>query len=109
MLLIFSAGSGCLASAGEILADPTRPPGLAVGRSVLSAKRPLKWRLTATIIGPQRRIAVINERAVQIGQKIDGAMLVAVEPGGVLLLHENRKSRLKLNATTVKRTVIEEP
>lgn len=109
MLLIFGSGASYPASAGEMLTDPTQPPVLAAGRPAPSMKRPLQWRLTATIIGPQRRVAVINEQAVQIGQEIDGAMLVVVEPGSALLLHKNRKVQLKLNARTIKRTVSESP
>jgi hypothetical protein len=60
--------------------------------------------LTSTLIGPQRRVAVINNHAVQVGQKIDGAVLVEVEPGSAWLVQGGRRIHLKMNLTTVKQS-----
>lgn len=71
--------------------------------------QPLKWKLTATIVGPERRVAVINDRTVQIGQKIDGAELVAVETGTALLMHRGREMQLRLHEMAVKRIMRKAP
>lgn len=94
---------------GEMLRDPTRPPEDVSKRTASDTKQPLKWDLTATIVGPERRVAVINDRAVQIGQKIGGAVLVAVEPGSALLVHGEGEMQLRLHEVAVKRTVKEAP
>jgi len=94
---------------GEALRDPTRPPATTSGKTIQDGQQPLKWRLTATIIGPERRVAVINDRALQIGQNIDGAVLVAVEAGSALLVHAGREMQLRLHEMAVKRTVRKTP
>jgi hypothetical protein len=94
---------------GEPLRDPTRPLAAASAKTIQDGQQPLKWRLTATIIGPERRVAVINDRALQIGQNIDGAVLVAVEAGSALLVHGGREMQLKLHEMAVKRTVRKTP
>jgi MSHA biogenesis protein MshK len=87
------------------LSDPTRPPVGVVGSAGQSAPKTLKWKLTSTLISRQRRVAVINDQVVRVGQKIDGAVLVAVEPGSALLHHAGQKIQLKLVAGTVKQAV----
>ncbi|BBO74769.1 hypothetical protein DSCW_21860 [Desulfosarcina widdelii] len=94
---------------GEPLRDPTRPPATGSGKTIQDGQNPLKWRLTATIIGPERRVAVINDRALQIGQNIDGAVLVAVEAGSARLVHGGREMQLRLHEMAVKRTVRKTP
>ena len=105
MLFFFSGASCCLGFGGKTLTDPTRPPAYTVGKPVQDGKKAQKWRLTSTIIGPQRRVAVINNQVVQVGQKIDGAVLVGVETGGALLEKAGRKIHLTLKVTTVKYSV----
>ncbi len=102
MLFFFSGVSCCLGSAEHPLTDPTRPPIVTPGKVVQEVKKTSIWRLTSTLIGPQRRVAVINNHAVQVGQKIDGAVLVEVEPGCAWLVQGGRKIHLRLNLKTVK-------
>jgi MSHA biogenesis protein MshK len=94
-------------SGQELLADPTRPTAAFRSGSGTggTAAGPAKWTLTSTLIAPDRRVAVINGKVVQVGQKIDGAELVAVETGSVLLRRAGRKIELKLMAGSVKEAV----
>jgi MSHA biogenesis protein MshK len=101
-LLIFGLGFGWPAFGQGLLADPTRPPVLTPGR-VTGVQKTMKWKLTSTLIGPQRRVAVINGRAVRMGGTIDGAVLVAVQPGRASLRYEGRMIQVDLMAGTVKR------
>jgi len=109
MLLAVAGMGSSPVFGGERLRDPTRPPNMDSGKTVPDAQQPVKWKLTATIVGPERRVAVINDRPVQIGQKIDGAVLVAVEAGSALLVRKGRQMQLKLHQAAVKRTVREAP
>lgn len=102
MLLIVGAGSGCPTADAETLADPTRPPASTAGDVTGAARQPSKWHLTATIIGPRRRVAVINGKAVRAGERIDHAVLLAIEPGSALLRDGERRIHLKLDTPTVK-------
>ena len=94
----------CFSAFGQPVADPTRPASLAGGNAGAEISQQ-KWKLTSTLIGPQRRVAIINDRIVQIGQKIDGAELVAVDADSVLIRYSGKKIQLKLIAGTVKQAV----
>lgn len=108
-LLIFCLGCGSLACAQQPLSDPTRPlvlSGVSVGTP---APKAIKWKLTSTLIAPQRQVAVINDQVVKVGEKIDGAKLVAVKPGSALLHHAGKTIQLKLISGTVKQAVAPVP
>jgi MSHA biogenesis protein MshK len=94
-------------SGQELLADPTRPTAAFRSGSGTGGTTavPAKWTLASTLIAPDRRVAVINGKVVQVGQKIDGAELVAIEAGSVLLSRGGRKIELKLMAGNVKEAV----
>lgn len=105
MLMLFGGGACCPVFGGETLADPTRPALMDAGQAVREGQELRKWRLTSTITGPNRRVAVINNRVVRIGESIGGAVLVEVVPGSAVLVHGGRRLHLKLNAKTVKHSV----
>lgn len=85
------------------LTDPTRPGILSGGVARATEEKPGAWTLTSTLIAPQRRVAVINDQLVQVGQAVDGATLIAVEPGSALLRRGGKQIRLTLVAASVKR------
>ncbi len=65
--------------------DPTRPPGLrAPAGGGAPAARP-RWQLNATLISPERRSAMINGRTVVVGDRINGARVLAIQPAMVRL------------------------
>jgi MSHA biogenesis protein MshK len=102
-LLVFGLGFGWPAFGQGSLADPTRPPVLVPGSATGAVQKTMKWKLTSTLIGPQRRVAVINGRAVRLGGNIDGAVLVAVEPGRASLRYGGRMVQVELMTGAVKR------
>lgn len=74
-----------LSPAAEIavLRDPTLPLPTAFSSTAgrKAAFDPDAWKLTSTLVGSGRAVAVINERIVGPGDYIDGARVVAIEPG----------------------------
>lgn len=86
MLLL--AGWGGSAGA-EALNDPTRPPTRAPAPRSASAVVVARERLalSSILISPDRRVAVINGRVLQIGERIDDAQVVAID------LHQVRLKR----------------
>lgn len=81
---------GCLAVAalacpgragGEAAPDPTRPPLRAAEPAELWAGAPL--RLSAIWIGPARRLAVIDGRAVEEGDIVEGREVVEIRETSV--------------------------
>ena len=102
--LLLAASLGVHADAA--LKDPTRPPTIqSAGRAV--ATRAAFWRLTSTLISPERRIAVINRRIVEAGQRVGGALVVWIGPGRVRLRlrHNDREFMLRLLPRDVKTPV----
>lgn len=78
------------------LGDPTRPTSLSEpGETVRSVQAP-RWRLQSTLVADDRRVAVINGRAVSQGQSIDGATVLEVRADGVTLLQNGRRVVLDL-------------
>lgn len=97
-----------MAVASEVLLDPTRP-GIATGGGRPTEAQVTKWVLTSTLISPHRSVAIINDQVVLVGQEVDGARLVAIKPGRVLLSRAGKKIKLKLIADPVKQTVTSAP
>lgn len=83
------------------LPDPTRPP-LSSGAVVHRKGPPRKWQLTSLLISPERKVAVINGQVVRVGDSINGARLVSIEPGRALLQHAGQNIRLELIAGSVR-------
>lgn len=54
------------------------------------------WALHSTLVGPERRGAVINGQRVQVGDRIDGARVARIEAGEVLLDTPERRITLRL-------------
>jgi hypothetical protein len=77
-------------------ADPTAPPGRH-GNPGQPAQG--GWELHSTLIGPERRSAIINGRSVGIGDQIAGARVARIEAGEVLLDTPERRIQLRLLPT----------
>lgn len=108
-LLFFYLACGCLAYAQQPLSDPTKPVVLSGAGVGTTAPKTISWKLTSTLISPQRQVAVINDQVVKVGQKIDGAKLVAVKSGSALLHHDGKTIQLKLISGTVKQAAVPVP
>ena len=64
--------------------DPMRPFGSAAATagSAPAASAP-RFALTAVLIAPTRRVAIVNGKPYQQGESVDGAEIVAIEQGAV--------------------------
>jgi len=76
-----------LISHAQAISDPTRPPGLnsVPARSNTTVRKGPRWVLKSTLISPQRRSAVINNRVVSLGDRVKGATVVDINPSSVRL------------------------
>jgi MSHA biogenesis protein MshK len=71
------------APAENVYRDPMRPyeaPAEAGARA-----EPVRWRLSTVLVSPERRVAVINGRICREGDRVDGALVVAIERRSVRL------------------------
>jgi MSHA biogenesis protein MshK len=94
--LILFAASSVLAGAAlaQPLADPTRPP--AQGPAELRQTEPAFSRLQSVLISAGRSVAVIDGRAVRLGERVGDATLVSIEPSEVTLQRGAARERLTL-------------
>jgi MSHA biogenesis protein MshK len=95
--LIVLAASGLLAGAAlaQPLADPTRPPAAGTGELRRSDPAPAT-RLQSVLISSRRSVAVIDGRAVRVGERVGDATLVAIDPSEVTLERGAARERLTL-------------
>jgi hypothetical protein len=78
--------SFAVAAADELpVRDPMRPFGRDAGTAGAAAAPAPRFTLTGVVIAPSRRIAIVNGRPYALGDSIDGAELVAVEPRAIRL------------------------
>jgi len=89
--------------------DPTRPPTAEVQRSPVVSKKSkrVRWILNSTLISSVRRTAVINDRVVSKGDRINGATVVSIQPSVVRLRERGREvtlMMLKKNIKSLSRT-----
>ena len=66
------------------LKDPMRPFVAAAPGAAAEAAGP-RFALTAVLIAPTRRVAVVNGKPYVLGEAVDGAEIVAIAPESVRL------------------------
>lgn len=82
-----------LGTAGA-LPDPTRPADAPVLRAVGAAPRgPV---LQSTLVSSMRRTAVIDGRTVGIGDRVQGATVIDIQPYEVRIRQNGREASLRL-------------
>jgi len=76
-----------LISSVEAIDDPTRPPSFNVGpaKSASTVNKGPRWVLRSTLVSPERRTAVINNRVVSLGDRVRGATVVEINSSRVRL------------------------
>ena len=74
------------------LKDPMRP----FRPSAAARSMEPRFRLTAILVSDERRVAVINGRALRVGDAVDGAQLTAVRPSSVELRRGSRTFTVSL-------------
>jgi hypothetical protein len=82
--------------AAESLPDPTRPAGSGAVSVQATAAPPTEWRLSLTRIAGGEGLARLNGRLVRPGDRLEGATVLAVAPGSVVLLDQGRRFTVSL-------------
>jgi MSHA biogenesis protein MshK len=90
-VLLFAA----VARAQGDLPDPTRPE-VAPAAAAEPEKRAARFELGAVLIGSERRVALINGVAVAVGESVDGAEVLAIQPGRVRIRTSEGEQELSL-------------
>ncbi len=84
------------------LEDPLRPPGRSPAAAPAVAPTGGPLVLTSTMVSAGRRVAIINDRPVQLGERIGPWRLVAIEPGQVRLEGAAGSRTLRLKSARVR-------
>jgi len=86
------------------MVDPTRPP---IEKStVYVAPKKHKhpgWVLTSTLVSAGRRTAVINDRVVARGDRVNGARVMSIQPSAVRLRKNGRDITLMMLKKKIKK------
>lgn len=94
-LMVFACASLTLGAAlAQPLRDPTRPPS--PGGEPAHAEAVAPSRLQSVLISPYRSVAVIDGRAVTLGDRVGAARVVAISPAEVTLEQGASRQTLKL-------------
>ena len=85
VLLVTTLCSAALAADPSVVHDPMRPfDFVSAGASAAVPGAP-RYDLTAIVISPTRRIAVLNGKSRAEGDRVDGAEIVRIDPHSVAL------------------------
>ena len=135
LLLIITLTSSLLLSvssgAAEKRLDPMKPPAFALkkfkeARNKNKAKvnaskvvpKPTVTKsaivepaltLTSILVSPSRRVAIINDQMLVVGESINKAKLMRIEKDFALLVRKGKKITLRLNddLTAIRKTAVE--
>lgn len=88
------------AQATPVLYDPTQPPGI---KPQTTKQSRLNLRLESVLVGKQRRIATINGRHYQEGDRVAGGTLMSIQRNGVKIAMQGKTLTLQLRQVVVKR------
>jgi MSHA biogenesis protein MshK len=96
-------GSAVGQAAAQALSDPMRPANVLEGAAEVraSAAGPV---LQSVLISRERKVAVINGKAMKIGDRMGEATLVSIEVAEVILESRGTLQVLKLYPNAQKRT-----
>lgn len=67
------------------LRDPTQPSYYSAGDNVYQERLRQSYRLHSVLVGPDRRVAVINGKRVRVGEKVDEAVVQKISKSSVTL------------------------
>lgn len=93
-------GAAWASAAEPEISDPTLAPLVATSGETVVVDA--KWQLQATRVSAGSRSAVIDDRIVTVGSRIDGAEVVSIEAGRVNLRRGTRITSIELELPAVK-------
>ena len=79
--------------------DPTRPP--AKNTSPVPVQQTSTPRLTAILVGPERRVATINSRVMSEGERRGGITVERIDSDSVIVRAAGRRLTLSLASKNV--------
>jgi MSHA biogenesis protein MshK len=105
LAVVGSGTATTVASAATVLPDPTRPPLPAAAAPAPGLpEAPGAYAVASIIVGPGRRIALVNGRQVHEGSTVGGARVVQIDRDGVVLDVGGQRRRLSVYTNLVRKS-----
>lgn len=92
-ILTLTLAAASAGSHAQALQDPMRPPAFAASPGAAAAPAPPGMVLQSTLLSNGRRIAMIDGKPMQVGDRIGDARIVAIGPASVTL-REGKTTRV---------------
>lgn len=89
----------------ESLNDPMRPPGQNLQFGDHNKRGETVWNLTSTLISGGRRVAMINDNLVVVGDDVNGARVMEILNNGVKLKYRNELLYIAMDTSTLRKPV----
>lgn len=86
--------------AAELPADPTRPMTFTPKIKKVTKAAARHYALTYLVVGEKRRLAVINDKQVVPGDRVDGAKVLSITAEGALLLVNGKRRMVRISKQT---------
>ena len=99
LALALALGSGpCLSQDLQALSDPMQPPAYVAPANAARGEQASGGGLVlqSTLLSKGRRIAMIDGKPMQVGDRIGRARIVSIDPGAVTLRESNTTRVLQL-------------
>lgn len=95
-----------LATAADEVRDPMQPTWLRGGNSPAQSVQSPRQRFSVDtiVVSPERRVAIINGRSVGVGEWINGAKVLKIDPDAVTLELDGARFTIALAITDIKKT-----
>ena len=87
--------------AERFVPDPTAPMDMATYRK-LGSEQQGGWILNSTLVSPQRRVAIINGKALTLGDWVGDAQIISIEASQVQLATARKHITLRLIAAPLR-------
>ncbi len=97
--VLLSALVAVSASLALAIEDPTRPPTRE--KAAAPVQRASVPRLTAILVGPERRVATINSRVMTEGERRGGITLERIDTNSVIVTSAGRRLTLSLASKNI--------
>ena len=92
------------AGAGEAIEDPMRPSWARTDAKARSAPtRDERFKVDTIVVSPERRVAIINGRSVEVGEWVNGARVIRIDADSVILELDGARFTIALAITDIKK------
>ena len=90
---------------GAELSDPTRPERWQAPAASGAAPAGPKLTLSSVLIGSDRRLAVIDDELVGVGDSVSGYRVIEIQAHSVLVASSGGTARLQLDPNNVRKVI----